>query len=130
MESPLRIHRALGVRKRRRVHAPSPESRAQIADLGFKIGGEGSESKSMRLLLRKTQEYAQEKQARLSCAQLLRHCCGTMEKRWYECSTARASDSRKRVPDVSRLTLQTAVLNNVSMDQRLYHQAPAYPRLK
>jgi len=94
------------------------------AEFGFKIGGKVPKSKSMRLLLAENSRYAQGKQARyraLNVTDLLREHWKTVV---WECSTARRVDSRKRVPDVSRLTCKLR-LNNVSMIERLYDQAPA-----
>jgi transposase-like protein len=102
-------------------------------NLGFKLGGEGSEVEVDETFIGgKLKNMHKDKQARVRALNVYGTAAGTIGKTIVMGMLDRnARQIRAQVvPDVSRLTLQNAVLNNVEHGTNVYtDQAPAYGRL-
>jgi transposase-like protein len=128
------IHRALGVSQKTAwfmLHRLRVVLKSQ--NLGFKIGGEGSEVEVDETFVGgKMKNMHKEKQARYRALNVYGTAAGTIGKTVVIGMLDRKARQIRAnvVPDVSRLTLQTAVLNNVEHGTNVYtDQAPAYQRL-
>lgn len=128
------IHRALGVSQKTAwfmLHRLRVVLKSQ--NLGFKIGGEGSEVEVDETFVGgKMKNMHKEKQARVRALNVYGTAAGIIGKTVVMGMLDRTARQirAKVVPDVSRLTLQTAVLNNVEHGANVYtDQAPAYQRL-
>jgi transposase-like protein len=102
-------------------------------NLGFKIGGEGSEVEVDETFVGgKMKNMHKEKQARIRALNVYGTAAGVIGKTVVMGMLDRnARQVRARVvPNVERLTLQNAVLNSVEHGTNIYtDQAPAYQRL-
>src|SRR5579864_4881953 len=128
------IHRALGVSQKTAwfmLHRLRVVLKSK--DLGFKIGGEGTEVEVDETFVGgKMKNMHKEKQARYRALNACGTAAGTIGKTVVMGMLDRSARQirAKVVPDVSRLTLQNAVLQNVAHGTNVYtDQAPAYQRL-
>jgi transposase-like protein len=128
------IHRALGVSQKTAwfmLHRLRVVLKSK--DLGFKIGGEGSEVEVDETFIGgKMKNMHKEKQTRVRALNVYGTAAGTIGKTIVMGMLDRnARQIRAQVvPNVERLTLQNAVLNNVEHGTNVYtDQAPAYQRL-
>ena len=101
--------------------------------LGFKLGGEGSEVEVDETFVGgKMKNMHKEKQARVRALNVYGTAAGVIGKTVVMGMLDRSARQirAKVVPNVERLTLQNAVLNNVEHGTNVYtDQAPAYQRL-
>jgi transposase-like protein len=128
------IHRALGVSQKTAwfmLHRLRVVLKSQ--NLGFKIGGEGSEVEVDETFIGgKMKNMHKEKQARVRALNVYGTAAGTIGKTVVMGMLDRSARQIRAqvVPDVSRITLQNAVLQNVEHGTNVYtDQAPAYQRL-
>jgi transposase-like protein len=128
------IHRALGVSQKTAwfmLHRLRVVLKTR--DLGFKIGGEGSEVEVDETFVGgKMKNMHKEKQARIRALNVYGTAAGTIGKTIVMGMLDRNARQIRAnvVPNVERLTLQNAVLNNVEHGTNVYtDQAPAYQRL-